>query len=278
MGGGSFASLLWLSEVRDVPSDHFLPVDDEGKAQLQLFGGLAAEDHTAEEDLKIVHNGAEVGIDAEIEDDLISLDANLRTLDRIVNAVVDIEGRQGGIANAVVAHVGLVGQDQRRCHGIDGESGGFIVVADGGDDGGDLVGLGLHLVEDTEGHDSTALGVVHAIDDVADIVEIAGDLGKLCLAGGIAEGEENTLGGFGHLGDVGEAVLGIAEGDQRFVGLADIALNGGVALDLFNGNFHENGIPFSLVGSAIMIPYAGELVKGILIDFLWVFCYNGDGD
>ena len=61
------------------------------------------------------------------------------------------------------------------------------MIADGGDDGGGLLGRRAHLVEDSEGHDRAGLRMVDAVDDVADIVQPACDGGELARAVVIAQ-------------------------------------------------------------------------------------------
>ena len=113
-------------------------------------------------------------------------------------------------------------EEIRRGNRIDGEGGGIVVMADGGDDGGHVSGLHAHLVQNTEGHDGAGLGVVVAVDHVADVVHKAGDAGQLLVVLSISELGQDAGGKLGAAGDVGKAVLGKAPGQQGLVGLGDI--------------------------------------------------------
>lgn len=199
-------------------------VDIQLEGQLQEFRRTAAEEHPLQKDLEVVHHGAEFGVDAQGEGEgaPLRVQCQLGTLGGIVDPVMDVEALMLLVAHPAAAHIGLVCQDQRRGNRIDGEGGGIVVVADGGDDGGHVSGLHAHLVQNTEGHDGAGLGVVVAVDHVADVVHKAGDAGQLLVVLSISELGQDAGGKLGAAGDVGKAVLGKAPGQQGLVGLGDI--------------------------------------------------------
>lgn len=88
------------------------------------------------------------------------------------------------------------------------------MVADSADDGGDFLRLRPHLVQQTEGHHRTTLGVVDAVDHIADIMEIPGDVGQLRFPGRIPQRQQNIPGLIRHQTDMGKAMLGITQSNQ----------------------------------------------------------------
>lgn len=189
-------------------------VDIQLEGQLQEFRRTAAEEHPLQKDLEVVHHGAEFGVDTQGEGEgaPLRVQCQLGALGGIVDPVMDVEALVFLVAHPAAAHIGLVCQDQRRGNRIDGEGGGIVVVADGGDDGGHVGGLHAHLVQNAEGHDGPGLGVVVAVDYVADVVHKAGDAGQLLVVLSISELGQDAGGKLGAAGDVGKAVLGEAPG------------------------------------------------------------------
>ena len=78
------------------------------------------------------------------------------------------------------------------------------------------------MIKQTEGHDRTALRVLHAVDQVADVVQVAGDFGKLDLVRVVFKLAKDIRCRFGHARDVRKAVLGKAKRAQGFVRLLNI--------------------------------------------------------
>ena len=155
--------------------------------RMLLCRRAAAQEHAVHEDLKILDHRAHLRVDGERETDLLVGERDLVLFDGVVDAVVDVEGGAGLRPHTVRAHVHLIRQDERRRHGVDREGGLFVVIADGGDDGGGLLGRRAHFIENTKGHDRAGLRMVDAVDDVADIVQPARDGGELARAVVIAQ-------------------------------------------------------------------------------------------
>ena len=79
-------------------------------------------------------------------------------------------------------------------------------------------GIAAHVIEDAPGHDSTGLGMVLPVHQIADVVEIPGDFRQLNRTLVIAQGLQNISGSFRHMHHMGEAVLRIAQGHQGLHG------------------------------------------------------------
>ena len=110
------------------------------------------------------------------------------------------------------------------------------MVADGGDDGGDVLRVGAHVVEDAESHHCAGLGMIHSVDHVADVVNIAGDLSQLRFPRAVAQGQQDLPGGFADPGHMGEGMLRIPQGAHGFVGLLNVSPDLTAVFDIFNGN------------------------------------------
>ena len=199
-------------------------VDIQLEGQLQEFRRTAAEEHPLQKDLEVVHHGAEFGVDAQGEGEgaPLRVQCQLGTLGGIVDPVMDVEVDGIPVTDPAAAHVGLVRQQKGRGDGVHRKGGGIIVMADGCDDGGHIGGLHAHVVQDPEGHYRSGLGVVVAVDHVADVVHKACDAGQLLVVLSISELGQDAGGKLGAAGDVGKAVLGKAPGQQGLVGLGDI--------------------------------------------------------
>ena len=118
------------------------------------------------------------------------------------------------------------------------------MVSDGGDDCGDVVRVSAHVVQETEGHYGTALGMVHAVYNVADVVEIACNLNQFNFMFGVAEGAQDLCGSFGNLGHMSEAVLCESEGSQGFIRFLDVGSDRAAVFNIFKCNL-QNLSPFS---------------------------------
>ena len=219
-------------------SDQLLLVDDELELQAELFGSLAAEDHALHENFKIVHDGAEVRVDRQLQLDerAVLVDLQRGLFYGVIHTVVDVERRRVLIANAAAAHIGLVRKDESRCNGVDRHAGALVVVADGRDDRRDVLGPEAERSQNLERHDGAALRVLDAVDQIADVVQIACDLRQLDGVGVVAERFEQIARHSRHMRHMGKAVLRIAQRHERFVRLGDIGADRFIFFDLFKSH------------------------------------------
>ena len=146
-------------------------------------------------------------------------DVKMGMFDGIVYPVMDVEGGNILIANPGRTHVCL--------------------VCDGGDDGGDILGVSAHRVQKAEGHESSALGVIDAVYHISDIVKIAGDTGQFGLLAAVSKFQQNTAGVLCDPGDMGKTVLREAQGDQGLVRFSDILIDPLVLFDFFICDVHS---------------------------------------
>ena len=216
-------------------SKQHLPVDHQLEGKAEPLRRLAAKEHAAKEDLKIIHHRAVLGVDGHFKGDgiLCIVDDGVCAAHGVVHTVVDIELCRILLPYTGEAHIGFIRNDERRRNGVHGLCGVFVVVADGGDDGGDILRIRTEAVEDAECHDGAGLRMVDAVDDVADIVQIPGDLGKLRLSFAVPEGEKNIACGLRHTPHVGKAVLRVAHIGKGFIRPLNVSADGGIGFYLF---------------------------------------------
>ena len=75
-----------------------------------------------------------------------------------------------------------------------------------------------------------------AVDGVANVVHVAGDLGQFPRAFGIAQRFQNVRRLHGGAGDVGERMLRIADGVHHLVRSADIGVDFRIVFNIFKCN------------------------------------------
>lgn len=94
------------------------------------------------ENFKIVHDGAEMRVDRQLQLDerAVLVDLQRGLFYGVIHAVVDVERRRVLIAHAAAAHIGLVREDEGGRDGVDRHAGALVVVADGRDDRRDVLG------------------------------------------------------------------------------------------------------------------------------------------
>ena len=107
------------------------------------------------------------------------------------------------------------------------------MIADGRRDERDLLRLKAHVVENAERHDCAALAVIDAVDQIADVVEIACDLCQLHHPLRIAQRLQDIARLLCNSGHMRKAVLREAKGAQGSIGLRDIGMDRLVLADLF---------------------------------------------
>ena len=150
---------------------------------------------------------------------MIIIDSQLGFSDGIVDAVVNVElGRILG-TDPGTPDIRFVSQNQGCRQGVDGDSGTFVVVANGGDHEGDLIGREAHVIQDPERHNSTALAVFHSVYKIADVVKISRNFGEFHHPVRISQSFQNVAGEGCHTAYVCKTVLGVAKGDERCVRL-----------------------------------------------------------
>ena len=203
-----------------------------------------------------------MGIDRQLQLDqgMRFVDLQLRFGHRIVYPVVDIKRRGILIIHPVAPHIAFIRQDQCGGHWAYRHAGAFIVVADGGNNNGDLLRGKAQVIQNTERHHGAALAVVHPVHQVSDIVQIPCDFGKLHRALRVSQRLQDITRFFRHERYMGKAVLGIAQRHQRSVRLPDIGINRFVHFDFFV----SHSVP----------PFGKVIVKsepfpGVLCTLIW---------
>ena len=98
------------------PSQEILPVDHEAETAVQVLSGTAAHRHAVQEDLEVLHDLGDRGVDAQIKDEgpVVQVNGKSQRLRRIVDPVVNVEGLGNLVTDPGPMDVGLVGEDQRR--------------------------------------------------------------------------------------------------------------------------------------------------------------------
>ena len=141
--------------------------------------------------------------------------------DGVVDTVVDVKGTHIGTADAVAAHIRLVGDNERGRNIVHRTAGGFIVVGyrrhhrHAVNEG--QVGLG----EDVPRQQRTVLGVMLTIDGVADVVEESCHLHQLLPMLVVAESRQNLGCTLGNQGAVSRGMVGIAQHAENVVAPLD---------------------------------------------------------
>ncbi|GIW08982.1 MAG: hypothetical protein KatS3mg061_0039 [Dehalococcoidia bacterium] len=191
---------------------HHHAVDGEAKSALEESSGSPALHHSTKEDLEEIQNRDQGGVDDEVDGDgaasRVGIDEG--TGDRVVDAVVDIEGARILIAHARAVDIGLVGKDDGRTRDVERHAI-VLVVPDGDHHFGNLVEGEAKPPEQFEREEGTAVTVVAPIDEVADVVEIARDRGQLGKTRRVAQAKEKILRTGSHERSVTQTVFGVAE-------------------------------------------------------------------
>ena len=87
---------------------------------------FTAQHHTLKEDLKVVHDSTDLGVNGQGEGNGSGhgVQQHLGPLHSVVDPVVDVEVNDIVVAHPAAAHIGLVRQDQGGSHRVYGKSGG----------------------------------------------------------------------------------------------------------------------------------------------------------
>ena len=107
------------------------------------------------------------------------------------------------------------------------------MVADGRDDGGDLLRRKVHSVQDPERHHRAALAVIHPVHHIADVMEISGDFHQLHGSVRVAQRFQNPSGRLSDPCHMLEAVFRKSKGFQRRIRLVDVHPDRFVLFHLF---------------------------------------------
>ena len=152
-----------------------------------------------------------------------------------IHPVVDVVGQHRVLAHPGAPHVALIREDKGRGQGVYREGGLFVVVADGRADEPDLLRGHVPLVQQGKGHDGAAVGVVHPVHGVSDVVQVPGDGRQLAGALRVAQQAQNIPGGVAAALGVGQAVLGKPDGLHAPVALLHIGADLRVGEDVLGG-------------------------------------------
>src|SRR5690606_12853763 len=105
---------------------------------------------------------------------------------------------------------------------------GLLVVADGAQNDGRLLGRHRQLLQNGRHQHRAGEGVASPSHHVADVVDVAGDGRQLRLPARVAQAYDDVVGNLSHQAAVAFAVLGETDGGQVVVGRPDIGANPGV--------------------------------------------------
>lgn len=196
---------------------HALFVDHKRKFAAELFGSFAAEDHALEKDLEIIHHRADRFVELQRRLDDVVAHLHRALLDGEIDAVVFVECGRVFVAHARLAHVGLVGDDDRSSNSVDRIGVWLVVIADGSDHSSDVLRLHAHVIENAHRHQRARLRVVVAVDDVADVVHVASNARDLNVVLGILQLLENLSSHRRHMRHMRKAVLSEAHSHERAI-------------------------------------------------------------
>ena len=201
---------------------HALFVDHKRKFAAELFGSFAAEDHALEKDLEIIHHRADRFVELQRRLDDVVAHLHRALLDGEIDAVVFVECGRVFVAHARLAHVGLVGDDDRSSNSVDRIGVWLVVIADGSDHSSDVLRLHAHVIENAHRHQRARLRVVVAVDDVADVVHVASNARNLDVVLGILQLLEDLSSHRRHMRHMRKAVLSEAHSHERAIRLLNI--------------------------------------------------------
>ena len=110
------------------------------------------------------------------------------------------------------------------------------MIADSGYDIAYLLRRHIEVIQQTESHNSTALCVVNAVYNIADIVKISGYHSKLHLAFVIAKTLKDHFYRIRNLFNVSKGMFGIALSLDRRIGILYICVYIGILSDILISN------------------------------------------
>ena len=137
------------------------------------------------------------------------------------------------IPNTTTTHISLVRQDHRRSHRINRDSGTLIVIANRRDDRRHFGRVTSHIVENTPGHHRTGLGMIFTVYQVANIMEITGNLRQFYGPFIMTHRLQNITCCFRHMNNMGKAMFCKAQCAQRLISTDNICFDCFAFCDFF---------------------------------------------
>ena len=204
---------------------------------VERLGGVAAHLHASQEDLEVLHDLADLGVDGQLEGDRagIGVYPQEALFGGVVHAVVDVETDLPGLAHAAAMHVGLVGEDHRGRDRAHGHAVGLLVVRDGRQHLREVGARQLPLQRLVH-EERAGLRVRVTREHVPDVVEVAGHAREVRVVLAEPEPVQHLIGDVRDEVRVAEAVLGEAQALHHAVGGGDEAGQLLVVLDLHEGD------------------------------------------
>ena len=158
--------------------------------------------------------------------------------DGVVDPVMDVEFLPIPGPDPVLAHVGLIRQDQCRGNGVFGTAGGLVMVADGGYHRQPVCNrhvIGLQNIVGQQGAQFRVVGPVHR---VADVMHASGNFCQFLLPVGITQGFQNVRRPVRHQGAVGHGMVRKAHNTQIPVAGLQQGIHFRMIPDLFISHDH----------------------------------------
>src|SRR5919106_686177 len=215
---------------------------------LKLLRSAPAHHHASQEDLEVLHDVTDLGVDGQLERDRLRrrVYPQERLFCRVVHPVVDVELDVVGLPDTGAVDVGLVrqdhgGGDRARSHAVL-----LLVVADGAHDHGELLGIEA-AVQNLLQEDGSRLAVHVSRNHVADVVEVAGYGREGRRPVVVAEPGEDVVRDPPREVGVTEPVLGEAEPTHDSVRLGDERGQDGILLDLLERKEARGRFPAHLL-------------------------------
>ena len=166
-------------QIPDLPwkvhkdSADFIAVCHQLEFHAQHFRCTFAHEHTLHKNFKIIHNGTDffIQFDIELDDFFIHMDKKGGGDGGVIDSVVLIKIFPYGIPHSVAAHISLVSQDDSSGYWVNSAAGTLIMLPYGTYNDSNILGRKFIFLEDIHSHKRAAVGMVAAVNAVADVVE-----------------------------------------------------------------------------------------------------------
>ena len=124
-----------------------LVVDNQLKGKPDGLRCFAAHDHTVHENFKVIHDGTVLRVNGQSQGDklVVGADFQRRFFHRIVDPVVNIKGCLVAVSDSASPYVRFVRKYQCGGNGIDGNARTLVMIPDGGNDIGYVLGRHSHI-------------------------------------------------------------------------------------------------------------------------------------